>query len=102
MTKQDIINEVAQITGQSKIKTAQTINQAIIIIQEAVASGIAVSLNGFISLTPVTKPSCEGEINGTKYSKPQRQGIKLKASKPFKDLVENGVQVVEGVQDAQK
>jgi len=41
-------------------------------------------------LAPVTKKPIQGEINGTKYSKPERQGIKLKASKPFKDLVENG------------
>ena len=44
-----------------------------------------------LSLTPITKKAIEGEIGGTKYSKPERQGIKLKASKPFKDLVENGI-----------
>ena len=96
MTKQDIVNKVAQVTGQSKSATAETINQAIATIQEAVSNGITVSINSFISLTPITKKAIEGEINGTKYSKPERQGIKLKASKPFKDLVEAGV---EGVQD---
>jgi len=90
MTKQDIINQVAHITGQSKAQTAQTINQAITIIQNAVASGITVSLNAFISLTPVTKKAISGEIGGTKYSKPERKGIKLKASKSFKNLVEAG------------
>ena len=95
MTKQDIINQVAQITEQSKVKTAQTINQAIATIQEEVASGNTVSLQGFISLTPTTKKACEGEIGGTKYSKPERKGIKLKASKAFKDLVENGIAEVQ-------
>jgi len=90
MTKQDIINEVAHITGQSKIKTAETINQAIATIKEAVASGLSVSLKGFISLAPITKKPISGEIGGTKYSKSERQGIKLKASKSFKDLVEAG------------
>ena len=92
MTKSDIINKVALLTGQSKSATAETINAAINIIQEAVSNGLTVSLQGFISLSPVTKKAVEGEINGTKYSKPERQGIKLKAMKPFKDLVENGVQ----------
>ena len=92
MTKSDIINKVALLTGQSKSATAETINAAINIIQEAVSNGLTVSLQGFISLSPVTKKAVEGEINGTKYSKPERQGIKLKAMKPFKDLVEKGVQ----------
>jgi DNA-binding protein HU-beta len=96
MNKSDLIKEVALSTGQSKAKTAETINQAIATIQEAVSNGLTVSLNGFISLTPITKKACEGEINGTKYSKPERQGIKLKAMKPFKDLVEAGAK---GVQD---
>ena len=96
MTKQHIINKTALLTGQSKAKTAETINQAIATIQEAVSNGITVSIQSFISITPITKKACEGEINGTKYSKPERQGIKLKAMKPFKDLVENGVK---GVQD---
>ena len=95
-TQQDIINQTAQATGQSKAQTAETIKKAISIIQNMVASGTAVSINGFISLTPITKQACEGEINGTKYSKPERQGIKLKAMKPFKDLVENGAK---GIQD---
>lgn len=96
MNKQDIINKTAQATGQSKQAVSETIKTAIVTIQEAVSCGITVSINGFISLTPITKKPIEGEINGTKYSKPERQGIKLKASKPFKNLVEAGV---EGVQD---
>ena len=99
MTKQHIINKTALQTGQSKAQTAETINTAISLIKDVVASGITVSINSFISLTPITKKAIFGEINGTKYSKPERQGIKLKASKPFKDLVENGVQGVGGVQD---
>ena len=90
MTKQHIINKTALLTGQSKSETAETINQAIAIIKEAVASGLIVSLKGFISLTPITKKPISGEIGGTKYSKPERQGIKLKASKSFKNLVEAG------------
>lgn len=94
MTKQDIINKTALTTGQNKAQTAETINQAISLIKDVVANGLTVSLQGFISLTPITKKPIEGEINGTKYSKPDRKGIKLKAMKPFKDLVEN-----EGLQD---
>jgi len=93
MTNQHIINKVALQTGQSKYETAQTINAAISLIQQAVSSGITVSIQGFISLTPVTKKAIEGEINGTHYSKPERKGIKLKAGKHFKDLVESGVEV---------
>lgn len=93
MTKSDIINKTALATGQSKVQTAETINQAIEIIQDAVSNGLTVSLQGFISLQPVTKKPIEGEINGTKYSKPERKGIKLKAMKSFKELVENGVEV---------
>ncbi len=96
MTKSQLTEEVAKETSQSQVTVAKTLNSAIAIIQNMVASGTTVSINGFISLTPITKKACEGEINGTKYSKPQRQGIKLKASKPFKDLVEAGTQ---GVQD---
>jgi len=88
MTKQDIINQTAKTTGQTKATTVEIINEAISIIQNTVANGDTVSLQGFISLTPTTKKACEGEINGTKYSKPERQGIKLKAMQPFKDLVE--------------
>ena len=95
MIKQHIINKTALLTGQSKAQTAETINKAIAIIQEAVSSGITVSIQSFISLTPITKKAIEGEIGGTKYSKPERKGIKLKASKPFKDLVENGVAEVQ-------
>ena len=54
MTKQHIINKVALQTGQSKEQTAQTINAAISLIKNVVASGISVSIQG-ISLTPVTK-----------------------------------------------
>ena len=92
MTKQDIINQTSQITGQSKSQTAKTISQAIATIQEAVSNGLTVSLQGFISLIPITKKAIEGKIGDIQYSKPERQGIKLKASKPFKDLVEKGVQ----------
>ena len=95
MTKQHIINKTALLTGQTKEQTAQTINAAISLIQQAVSSGITVSIQGFISLTPITKKAIEGEINGTHYSKPERKGIKLKASKPFKDLVENGIAEVQ-------
>ena len=95
MTKQHIINKTALLTGQSKSETAETINAAISLIKNVVASGITVSIQGFISLTPVTKKAIEGEINGTKYSKPERKGIKLKAMKPFKDLVENGIAEVQ-------
>ena len=102
MTKSQLTEEVAKETSQSKSTVAKTLNSAIAIIQNMVASGTAVSINGFISLTPITKQAISGEINGTKYSKPKRQGIKLKASKPFKDLVENNVQGIEGVQDAKK
>jgi len=99
MTKQDIINQTAQATGQSKSQTAQTINTAVDLIKDVVASGLTISIRSFISITPITKKAISGEINGTKYSKPERQGIKLKASKLFKDLVEKGVA---GVQDVQK
>ena len=92
MTKSDIINKVALLTGQSKSATAETISAAIATIQESVSNGITVSLQGFISLTPTTKKPLNGSINGIEYSKPERQGIKLKAMKPFKQLVENGVQ----------
>lgn len=93
MTKQHIINKIALSTGQSKAQTAEIINAAISLIQTAVASGITVSIQGFISLTPVTKKAIiEAKIGDTTYSKPERKGIKLKASKPFKDLVENGIQ----------
>jgi len=95
MTKQHIINKTALLTGQTKSATEETINTAISLIKNVVASGITVSIQGFISLTPVTKKACEGEINGTKYSKPERKGIKLKAGKPFKDLVENGIEEVQ-------
>ena len=91
-TQQDIINQTAQAAGQSKAQTAETIKKAISIIQNMLASGTAVSLNGFISLTPTTKKPLNGSINGIEYSKPERQGIKLKAMQPFKQLVENGVQ----------
>ena len=92
MTKSDIINKVALLTGQSKSATAETINSAINIIQNAVSSGTVVSIQSFISLTPITKKAIEGKIGDIQYSKPERQGIKLKAMKPFKQLVENGVQ----------
>ena len=88
MNKTDIINQTAQTTGQSKTKTAETINQAIATIQEAVSNGITVSLQSFISITPITRKACEGQIGDIHYSKPQRQGIKLRAMKPFKNLVE--------------
>jgi len=91
MTKQHIINKTALLTGQTKAQTEETINAVISLIKQAVSSGITVSIQGFISLTPVTKKAIEGEINGTHYSKPERKGIKLKAGKPFKDLVENGI-----------
>ena len=92
MTKQHIINKTALLTGQSKAQTAETINTAISLIKTAVASGITVSINSFISLTPITKKAIEGEINGTKYSKPERQGVKCKISKKFQDFIENGLQ----------
>ncbi len=96
MTKTDIINKVALLTGQSKSQTAQTINTAIDLIKDVVASGLGISIRSFISITPITKKAISGEIGGTKYSKPERPGIKLKAMKHFKDLVEYGTQ---GVQD---
>lgn len=92
MTKSDIINKVALLTGQSKSATAETINSAINIIQNAVSSGTVVSIQSFISFTPINKKGREYEINGIKIFKPEHQGIKLKAMKPFKQLVENGVQ----------
>lgn len=93
ITKSDLINQVSLSIGQSKSQTAETINKAISIIQDAVANGTVVSLQSFISLTPVTKKGREYEINGFKTFKPEHQGIKLKAMKPFKDLVEKGDEV---------
>ncbi|MDF1876007.1 HU family DNA-binding protein [Sulfurimonas sp. SAG-AH-194-I05] len=92
MTKLDITNKVALLTGQSKSTTEKIINQAIATIQEAVSAGLTVSLQSFISFTPTTKKGREYEINGIKTFKPEHQSVKLKASKPFKDLVENGIQ----------
>ncbi|MDF1883693.1 HU family DNA-binding protein [Sulfurimonas sp. SAG-AH-194-C21] len=62
MTKQDIVNQTAQATGQSKAQTAETINKAISIIQQAVSSGITVSIKFFISITLITKKPISGEI----------------------------------------
>lgn len=88
MNKSDIINQTAQITGQSKSATAETINIAISIIQDAVSSGTVVSIQSFVSFTPINKKGREYEINGIKIFKPEHQGIRLKAMKPFKDKVE--------------
>ena len=99
MTKQEIITQVSQVTGQTKSATEEAINTAIIIIQNAVASGNTVSIQGFISLTPVTRKAIEGDLNGVKYSKPERQGVKLKMMGKFKELVEYGAKDVQGVQD---
>jgi len=80
MTKQDIINQVAKETGQTKSAIAETINKTISIIQNAVANGSSISFQGFISFTSITKKALEGEINGTKYSKPERYNVPTKTN----------------------
>jgi nucleoid DNA-binding protein len=99
MTKQELINKVSQETGQTKAAIAETINSTISTIQNAVANGSSISFQGFVSFTPIIKKALEGEINGNKYSKPERQGVRVKVMKTFKELVENGVQGAEDVQD---
>ena len=99
MTKQELINQVSQETGQTKAAIAETINTTISTIQNAVACGSSISFQGFVSFTPVMKKALNGEINGTKYSKPERQGVRVKVMSKFKELVENGAKGAEGAKD---
>ena len=101
MTKQELINQVSQETGQTKAAIAETINSTISTIQNAVASGSSISFQGFVSFTPITKKALEGEVNGTKYSKPERHGVRVKVMSKFKELVENGVKGAKGAEDVQ-
>ena len=92
MNKTNLIDTVSKSTNQSKATTAEIINSLIAIIQDAVANGTAVSIQGFISLQPINKKASSGSLDGKDWSKPEHQAIKLSAMKPFKQLVENGVQ----------
>lgn len=89
MNKTNLIDAVSKSTNQSKSATAETINSLIAIIQNTVANGTVVSIQGFISLQPITKKASSGSLDGKKWSKPEHQAIKLSAMKPFKDKVEN-------------
>ena len=90
--KTDIIKQAALATGQSQVATKETIEATIKIIQQAIVSGDTVSFLGFLSFIPVTIKEKQGKVNGLEYSKPEHNGVKLKSSKVFRDLIEAGIQ----------
>ena len=95
MNKTQLVNAIAEKTGQSKAEAAAFLTATTDVIQDAVASGQEVVLIGFGTFKPVDKPAKSGfsALLGRVVDTPASTVPKFTAGSTFKAAVNGGQKV---------
>ncbi|GAB2890114.1 HU family DNA-binding protein [Paraburkholderia jirisanensis] len=89
MNKQDLINQVAASTSESKASTAETIDAILEAVTQAVTRGDTVQLIGFGTFASGERAERTGRnpATGAEMKIPAAKTVKFSAGKAFKDAV---------------
>ena len=89
MNKQELVDAVAAVTGESKAATAEAIDAFIDVVTATVSKGDTVQLIGFGSFGTGARAARTGRnpATGAEIQIPAAKTVKFTAGKAFKDLV---------------
>jgi DNA-binding protein HU-beta len=92
MNKQQLVDAVAQATGESKAMTGETLDALITAITGEVTKGGTVQLVGFGSFSTGARAARVGRnpATGAEIQIPAAKTVKFTAGKTFKDAVNGG------------
>lgn len=91
LSKADLIDEVAERTGESKAATSRLISALQDVIVETVAAGDEVRLTGFASFAPHTRAArtYRNPQTGESIESPATRTVSIKPGSKFKEVVKN-------------
>jgi DNA-binding protein HU-beta len=89
MNKQELVDAVAAVTGESKAATGEAIDAFIAAVADAVTKGETVQLIGFGSFSTGARAARVGRnpATGAEIQIPAARTVKFAAGKAFKDAV---------------
>lgn len=89
MNKAELIDAIAETTGQTKSDISKTVDAFIKAITETVQDGNKVTIPGFAIFEQSERAAREGRnpANGEKIQIPAKKVVKIKAGKAFQDAV---------------
>ncbi|CAB3774684.1 HU family DNA-binding protein [Paraburkholderia humisilvae] len=89
MNKQDLIDQVSALTGESKSSTAEAIDAILDAVTQAVTRGDAVQLIGFGTFSSGDRAERVGRnpATGEAITIPASKAVKFSAGKAFKEAV---------------
>lgn len=89
MTKDELINTIAESTGETKAAVSRVVASLQDEIIGAVAKGDEVSLTGFVAFTPAVRAArtMRNPRTGEEIQVPETKVVKIRAMKRFRDEV---------------
>lgn len=89
MTRKELIDEVVNVTGETKVKTKAVIDATLDAIVNAIINGDKVALVGFGTFDITERAEREGRNpqTGESITIPATKSPKFKAAKAFKDAI---------------
>lgn len=93
MTKADLVNEISEATGLTKVDTEAVVNGTIYTIGNALRRGEGIEIRGFGTFRVREKKArlARNPRTGEKVSVPKRYVPSFKPSKELKQLVDSGL-----------
>ena len=93
MTKADLVNEISEATGLTKVDTEAVVNGIIYTIGNALSRGEGIEIRGFGTFRVREKKprQARNPRTGEKVEVPRRFVPSFKPSKELKQLVDNGL-----------
>ncbi len=93
MTKADLVNEISEATGLTKVDTEAVVNGIIYTIGNALSRGEGIEIRGFGTFRVREKKprQARNPRTGEKVEVPRRFVPSFKPSKELKQLVDNGM-----------